>query len=388
MKVDGNRLVVWVSCAMAVALVSGASVARADTVVQVPLGQLLNSRFVTTMWKGMPVPWIVGDKPGGSGFETTAASKFYNDPATLKPLPDDGTFPADANHPLVVLNFSNDADPKDPQRQQTYSMPQLQPGMFMFQVPAANYSKMYLFFISAYGTAPLTITLGYGGTTQIVNVTVPDFSPGIKMGTETPTLFNLAADLPIWTQGGGVAEPRNHTITGVELGPMAGQVLQTIKVERTTGGWLTFWGATGVATSAVAGIDAGAPTDAAAPDAGGGSMTDAGGGSMIDAGAADDGTVGGSGGASSSGGASGAGSGGATAGDGGAGGPTGGGMGGQPAASSSSGGCSVGGEPRIPWFSVLAVAVVVWACRGPSRRPRSSSRLPRNRSHTEFIRGA
>jgi len=363
MKADGHRLVVWISCAIGAAAVvstAGAGAARADTVVQVPLGQLLNARFVTTMWKGMPVPWIVGDKPGGSGFETAAASKFHNDPATLKPLPDDGTFPANANHPLVVLNFSNDADPKDPLRQQTYNMPQLQPGMFMFQVPAATYSKMYLFFISAYGTAPLTITLGYSDTTQTVNLTVPDFSPGIKMGMETPTLFNLAADLPIWAQSGGVAEPRNHTITGVELGPMAGKILQTIKVERTTGGWLTFWGATGVATGAVTGIDGGTPTDGAVSDDGGGSATDDG--------SADAGTVGGTGGASGTGGGPGAGSGGAIAGSGGASGSST-GMGGKAASASSGGGCSVGGEHRPLGSSTLALAfALVVAARLRQRR--------------------
>jgi MYXO-CTERM domain-containing protein len=247
----------------------------------------------------------------------------------------------------------------------------------MFPVPAATYSKMYLFLTSAYGASPLTITLGYGATTQTVNVTVPDFFPGVPVGTETPTLFNLATNLPNWRQDGSVYEMGGHTITGVELGPMAGQVLQTIKVARTTGGWLTLWGATGVATGAVAGLDGGAgPVGGAADagggsatDAGGGSATDAGGGSVTDAGAADSGVaVAGSGDA---GGTPGGGTGGTTADSGGAGGPTG-GTSGQPAASPSSGGCSVGDAPGDAPFGASAFGIASVLAATARLRRRSS----------------
>jgi hypothetical protein len=380
MKADGNRVNSSVSFAIAVAVMTGAGVARADQVVQVPLGQLLNGRTVTTLTQGTVVPWTVGVYGSKmDGFETAAASKFHKDPATLQTLPDDGTFPAGANHPLVVLNFSNDADPKS---QQTTLIPRMQPGMFMFPVPAATYSKMYLFLTSAYGASPLTITLGYGATTQTVNVTVPDFFPGVPVGTETPTLFNLATNLPNWRQDGSVYEMGGHTITGVELGPMAGQVLQTIKVARMTGGWLTLWGATGVATGAVAGLDGGAAPNGgaadagcgSAADAGGGSATDAGGGSTTDAGATDSGAVASSGGAGGTpGGGPGGGTGGTTAGSGGAGGPTG-GTSGQRAAPSSGGGCSVGDAPgaAAPFgaiaFGIAFVLVATARFRRPSAR--------------------
>ena len=381
MKADGNRVNCSVSFAIAVAVMAGAGVARADQVVQVPLGQLLNGRTVTTLTQGTVVPWTVGVYGSKmDGFETAAASKFHKDAATLQTLPDDGTFPANANHPLVVLNFSNDADPKS---QQTTLIPRMQPGMFMFPVPAATYSKMYLFLTSAYGASPLTITLGYGATTQTVNVTVPDFFPGVPVGTATPTLFNLATNLPNWRQDGSVYEMGGHTITGVELGPMSGQVLQTIKVARTTGGWLTLWGATGVATGAVAGLDGGASSVGGAADAGGGSATDAGGGSATDAGggAATDAGAGSAtdAGATDSGlavagsGDAGGATGGTTADSGGAGGLTG-ATSGQPAAPSSSGGCSVGDAPGNAAFGASAfgiAAVLVAAARLRRRSARA-----------------
>jgi len=360
MKAAGDRHVVRVSCAIAVALLGGAGVARADTVVQVPVAQVLTGRSVTTLTQGMVVPWTVGVYGNKmDGFETAAASMFHKDAATLKTMPDDGTYPADANHPLVVLNFSNDADPKS---QQTLLIARMQAGMFMFPVPPATYSKMFIFLTSAYGASPVTVTLNYGDTTQTVNVTVPDFFPGVPVGTETPALFNLATNLPNWRQDGSVYEMGGHTITGAELGPMAGKVLQSIKVERTTGGWLTFWGATGVATGVVAGLPDGGGTPAAD-----GSAADGGGGSTTDAGATEAGAVGGTGGASGTGGGPGAGSGGTSPGSGGASGSAA-GTAGKPASASSGGGCSVGGE-RLPRFSALALAfALVVAARLRRRR--------------------
>ena len=92
-------------------------VARADQIIQVPVDTLLNARAVTTLTGGRLVPWTVGIDGGGlaDGFMTAAASRFNNDPPTLKALPDDGRFAADARHPEVILHFSNDADPASQQ---------------------------------------------------------------------------------------------------------------------------------------------------------------------------------------------------------------------------------------------------------------------------------
>src|SRR5437868_1450327 len=88
-----------------------AGAAWADQIVQLPVDALLNARAVTTLTAGRLVPWTVGIDGNGTadGYMTAAASKFHNDPATLKTLPDDGRFAADARHPEVLLHFSNDA---------------------------------------------------------------------------------------------------------------------------------------------------------------------------------------------------------------------------------------------------------------------------------------
>jgi hypothetical protein len=118
-----------------------ASVAKADQVVQIAVDALLNARAVTTLTGGVLVPWTVGGDGGGlaDGYMTAAASRFHNDPATLKALPDDGMFPADARHPDVVLHFSNDAAATS---QQTHFVRGA--GNF-FAVPAATYARIFLF---------------------------------------------------------------------------------------------------------------------------------------------------------------------------------------------------------------------------------------------------
>jgi hypothetical protein len=372
-----------ISSGVAVALVAGTGAARADQVVQVPLGQLLTARTVTTLTQGKLVPWTEGSRGGNKdGFMTAAASKFLNQPATLKTLPDDGMFAADARHPQVRLNFSNDADPMS---HQTFWIARTA-GTFMFPVPAATYSKMFLFFSSGDATTALTITLGYGAATQVVNVTVPDFfnSP---LPTD-PVLFNLAPDLPNWYQNGMVYEVAHHNICGVELQPMAGMVLQDIKVDKAVGGFLTFYGATGIATGAVAGdLDGGATTG---PDAGIGSTTDGGpadgdvapaSGDADGAPGAGSGTTsasGGTGGASGSGGqssgstaggGSGAGSGRASV-SGGVGGAS--GSGGQYASSSGANGCALARGQPDRHFGAIATALV--AAMAARRRRRGKDR--------------
>jgi hypothetical protein len=249
--------------------------ARADTTVQVPLDGFMTARAVTTLTGGKLVTWTMGIDGGGNadGYMTAAASKFHGDPATLKALPDDGKFAANARHPDVTLHFSNDADATS---QQTYWVRGA--GNFTFPVPAATYSKMFLFLTSSEGSSTLKITFGYADASNDVNnVTLPDYYADVS-----PTdmvLFNLAADLPKWTKTNAVAETNHHNLTGVELHPAAAKTLSSMKVEKTAPGYLVFWGATGVATSSVdVGTDAGqgggsseagAPSDADGSGAGG-----------------------------------------------------------------------------------------------------------------------
>ena len=83
MKVHVTRVRFWGSSAIAIALVGGTGVARADQVIQVPLGQLLTARTVTTLTQGKLVPWTVGSRGGDrDGYMTAAASKFQDRKST------------------------------------------------------------------------------------------------------------------------------------------------------------------------------------------------------------------------------------------------------------------------------------------------------------------
>lgn len=219
-----------------------ARAARADQVVQVPVDALLNARAVTTLTAGALVPWTVGVDGNGTadGYMTAAASRFHNDPATYKALPDDGRFPADARHPDVLLHFSNDAAATS---QQTHFVRGA--GTFTFQTPPAIYSKMFLFVTSSEGASAVKLTMTYADATEIVNVTVPDYFMNIP--ANDPVIFNLATDLPKWNQQHVAVEANHHNLTGLEIHPMAGKTLTSIQVDKTAAGYFVFWGATGIA---------------------------------------------------------------------------------------------------------------------------------------------
>jgi hypothetical protein len=290
--------------AAAMLLALGAGTAHAQTTVQVPLTGVLDGRSVTTVTAGgQLVVWTVPTDGGGmddglppglqNAFATDAVAKLENKPAGHT-LPDDGHFPATTRYPEIVLNFSNAADATSPQ---THLL--LHSGTMSFPMPAASYSKVFLFFSGADGGATIQATLTYSdATTEIFNATVPDYFADVS--PTDPVLFSLISDLAKWSKSTTVAEAGGHHITGVELQPtMASKTLTGVKIDRGKTGFLLFWGATGVATSAVAGLpDAGAPVDAggAAPpvDAGGGAGASATGGASGAGGTT--GTAGGAGG--------------------------------------------------------------------------------------------
>jgi len=174
--------------AAAMLTIGFARAARADQVVQVPVDALLNARAVTTLTGGRLVPWTVGIDGNGlaDGYMTAAASKFHNDPATLKTLPDDGRFLADARHPDVLLHFSNDADAAS---QQTHYVRGA--GTFTFAIPAGTYSKMFLFVTSSEGSSALKITMTYSDAMDVVNLRMPspDEAKSLDLGPGTPVIL-------------------------------------------------------------------------------------------------------------------------------------------------------------------------------------------------------
>lgn len=74
---------------------------------------------------------------------------FFGNGAMGGALPDDGTFPANADHPLVALHFSNTDSTTAPQ---TFQI--LATGMSDVAVPQATYSSLYLIMTSSGGGQP------------------------------------------------------------------------------------------------------------------------------------------------------------------------------------------------------------------------------------------
>jgi MYXO-CTERM domain-containing protein len=275
-----------VFCGATAWLALGARAARADTVVQIPLPGVLDTRGAFTLTNGMIVPFTLaidggnGDVGTGAqnGFATKAVALMKSPGNAANSLPDDGHFPADMNHPEVVLNVSNDAPATSAQNHLVKpAMGATPPGTFTFPVPPATYSKLFLFFHGANGGTTVKITLTYSdATTDVTSATIPDF---FNDPTD-PKVFVLAGNLAKWTKTTTIAEASHHNIFGVTLAPMA-KTLAMVEVERGNNGFLVFWGATGVATSAVTGLpdagssgsDAGMGSDAATTGAGGAAGT-------------------------------------------------------------------------------------------------------------------
>jgi MYXO-CTERM domain-containing protein len=372
-----------ITAAVALLLGLGGGVAHADTVVQIPLAGLLDTRSVFTLTNGTIVPFTLaidggnGDVGTGAqnGFATKAVAMMKSPGNVANALPDDGHFPADTNHPDVVLNVSNAADATAPQNHLVKPMVgATPPETFSFPVPSATYSKLFLFFHGADNGTTVKITLTYSdATTDVTNATIPDF---FNAPTDAK-VFVLAPDLAKWTKTTTIAEANHHNIFGVTLAPMA-KTLSMVKVERGNAGYLVFWGATGVATSAVSGLDGGAG-DAATTGAGGSDAAATGGasgGAGAPGSAGSTMTTGGSAGATGNAGAGGATTSGSAGAVGGGGGSSGGagetGAGGSAGAAgvtkSRSSGCSyVGGESSVR-ASWLALGVVGLALLGTRRR--------------------
>ena len=371
-------------------LAVGAGAARADTVVQIPLPGLLDTRSVFTLTNGTIVPFTLaidggnGDVGTGAqnGFATKAVAMMKSPNNVANALPDDGFFPADANHPDLFLNFSNAADATSPQNHLVKPMVgATPPETFSFPVPAATYSKLFLFFHGADGGTTVKITANYAdATTDVTMATILDFGDG-SVPPANGNVFVLVGNLAKWTKTTTIAEAGNHNIFGVTVLPMA-KTLSMVKVERGPAGFLVFWGATGVATSAVAGLPDGGGS-AGSSGGGAAAMSDASGGAGATATGGASGAAGAAGGAAgATGGGAGAQATGATAGAGGtsaagtggaAGATTSSGAAGAPAVrSSSSGGCGclVGAADdatsRAPW--IVLGAIVAWSLVGRRRR--------------------
>jgi hypothetical protein len=249
--------------------------AWADSVVQIPVDSVIDGRSVSTLQAATVVPWTAGEGVDGDGnsdgFVTNAVETVLQTQGKTVggkvnvALPDDGMFPEDTRHPLMVLHFSNAAPSTSPQTHQVHQTTGAQD--FEFSVPQATYSSMYLAITSSEGTGALTITMNYAGgaPATVTPIMLPDYGIGGAAATD-PVVFNLISGMHKWNTQDVEGDVTSHTITAIELTPSPTDVMTSIEVKKTNGAHVVFWGATGVATSAV---DGGAPEldDARAEDA-------------------------------------------------------------------------------------------------------------------------
>jgi uncharacterized membrane protein YgcG len=287
--------------------------ARADTVVQFPIDALLNARPVSTLTNGAVVTWTptqgVDGNGSADGYITKAVLTKLGQMGNA--LPDDGVFPAANGIPEIDLHFANNNTATSFQAVNAH---RAVAATIDFAVPQATYSKIFLVLTSAEGADKLTVTLTYADatTSMIGPFTLTDYDTPIPANTADVGYFSLIS-MHKWSQANQLGDNAGHQITGVILTPAPTKLLKGVTIAKPADGqYLVFWGATGIATSAV---DGGVPVsggDAGADDAGADSMI---------AGMTDGGAAGGSsGGASGSGGSnagSGGGSGGAMTGSGG-----------------------------------------------------------------------
>jgi hypothetical protein len=343
--------------------------AAADTVVQVPVDSLIDGRTVSTLSGTTIVPWSAAQGVDGDGyndgFVTSAVEAMLQTQNKTEggklgvALPNDGTFAETTRHPEIVLHFSNTAPNTSPQTHQVHISQG--PQSFQFDVPPATYSKMYLLITASEGGAALTITLNYAGgaAPTVTKLMLPDYGIGGAPANDA-VFFNLISGMDKWSSTDQEGDRPSHTITGIELTPSAGDMLTSIQVAKTNGSHVVFWGATGVATSAVTVGSGGTGGAAGAAGASGAGGSNSSGGATSSAGAA--GTSGAAGATTS-----------------GQAGATSSGTAGSSSSvtdtsdSSDSGGCSFTGRTAAPARGVVAWAALLGACAMLVRRRRRAA---------------
>ena len=214
--------------------------ADASAAVQIDVRSILNSRVVTTLSAGKVVPLRDGVGQGAGLMTQSAAGRLGL--ATKHALPNDGKFPATADRPEVVLNYS-DKDGEGDQVRRSVS-----DDVYSFKVPPAAYAKMFLFLTSAAsGPAKLRIVLTYAdGLTEERDIVCPDYWNNLdEKNNPAHDIVYVAFDLAKFGPDNKMVEQSHHNIFGIDIHPTAGKVLTAIEVHKTKP-VVCFWGATGV----------------------------------------------------------------------------------------------------------------------------------------------
>lgn len=227
---------------LASAAEAGSVRSAGEEVIQVDVSALLNARPVTTLTNGKLVSWTRGIDGGGrgNGYLTMAAALAVGD-KNPKALPDNPLFPASGLRPEMLLHYSNDDGVKNQARA-------VENGEFTIPVPKRKYRVMFLAWTSAEGGTELKFELSYAqGAPEMRKISLPDYYFDIP--AHEANLSYVVRDLGKWGPNNRINETDHHNIHAVNITPDVSRELLGIKVIKSSGSYLVFWGATGVAVS-------------------------------------------------------------------------------------------------------------------------------------------
>ncbi len=242
-RLKPRAMLMLLRCSAVMAVYSGGIHASENAgstgVIQVDVSKLLNARVVTTCRDGKVVAMRDGiDVSAGLITKAAAIALGSKDEHTL---PDDGIFPANGEHPEVILHYSNSDDKSN---QVHRSDKQAKEDEYSFEVPPGKYARMFLFFVSAAsGPAALHIQLAYAdGSSDSRDEVVPDWYKNLDSGDKDR--IYLAYNLSKWSKDNKMLEKDHHNIFGIDIHPSPSRALTKLTVHK-KGPFVTFWGATG-----------------------------------------------------------------------------------------------------------------------------------------------
>ncbi len=217
-----------------------AAAAQADT-VQVNIKSILNGRAVSTFSNGKIYTWTMGIDGGGTGDGYVTHSVAVHLNYTGHTLPDSARYPANANHPTMILNFSN----SDSTGQQTHYILGLD--SVTFPVPQGNYSNLYFAMTSSEGGSTFNVVLNYSDGPVASTVNLPDYDQGLTSG-----IFYVDSAMQKWNNQNIPGDNNGHALNGFGVTANPAKTLTSVKLLKKTSNYLVLWGVTGVGTFSTA----------------------------------------------------------------------------------------------------------------------------------------
>ncbi|HMD68302.1 MAG TPA: hypothetical protein VKF42_05425 [Chitinivibrionales bacterium] len=239
MKVCRGVGKVAIAAGVAVCGIGFWGVASAADTVQVDIKSLLNARAVSTFSNGKIYTWTMGidGGGGGDGYVTHSVAVHLN--YTGHTLPDSALYPANANHPKMLLNFSN-ADSTDPQTHYLKNNDSVS-----FSVPQGNYSKIYLALTSSEGSTTIDAVLNYSDGPSTSTFTLNDYDQGLATG-----VFYVDSAMQKWSNTNSPGDNNGHALNGFGVAANQAKTLTSVKLlKKTAGSYLVLWGVTGVGSN-------------------------------------------------------------------------------------------------------------------------------------------